>query len=552
MIVSSQQLQEWLNAPEGEHFEFKEAKNNFHFEELAKYCAALANEGGGKFLLGITDKRPRQIVGSQAFLQPDRTRQGLNDRLRLRISFDEIHDSAGRVLVVHIPGRPVGTPIQYDGKFRMRNNDSLVELSTHRLREIFAEAGHDFSADVCPDASQNDLDPAAIQEFRKRWINKSANQSLSNLSDQQLLTDAEALHDGQLTYAALILFGTRAALGRHLGQAEVVFEYRSSDASGPAQERRDYRQGFFSFYDDLWNAINLRNDLQHYQDGLFVLDVPTFSERSVREALLNAVSHRDYQLGGSVFVRQYPRRLEITSPGGFPTGIQLDNLLDRQSPRNRRIADIFTRCGLVERSGQGMNLIYEEAIKHSKPIPDFSQTDQYQVALTLHGTVQDPNFIRFLEIVGNERVAAFSTQDFLILDLIHREQKLEAHFNPRVAYLLDEGIIERVTRGKFVLSRQFYTFLGKKGQYTRKKGLDRSQNKALLLKHIQDNAATGTPLNELLQVLPSHSESQVQALLRSLKRDAQVHPVGKTRGGRWFPGPSPESAKPQEEGNQMT
>lgn len=323
---------------------------------------------------------------------------------------------------------------------------------------------------MCPDASQNDLDPAAIQEFRKRWINKSANQSLSNLSDQQLLTDAEALHNGQLTYAALILFGTRAALGRHLGQAEVVFEYRSSDASGPAQERRDYRQGFFSFYDDLWNAINLRNDLQHYQDGLFVLDVPTFSERSVREALLNAVSHRDYQLGGSVFVRQYQRRLEITSPGGFPPGIQIGNLLDRQSPRNRRIADIFTRCGLVERSGQGMNLIYEEAIKHSKPIPDFAQTDQYQVALTLHGTVQDPNFIRFLEKVGNERMAAFRTPDFLILDLIHREQKLEAHFNSRVAYLLNEGIIERVTRGKFVLSRQFYTFLGKKGQYTRKKG----------------------------------------------------------------------------------
>ena len=198
MTVSSQQLQEWLNATEGEHFEFKEGKNNFHFEELVKYCAALANEGGGKILLGITDKRPRQIVGSQAFLQPERTRQGLNDRLRLRISFDEIHDSAGRVLVFHIPCRPVGTPIQYEGKFWMRNNDSLVELSTDRLREIFAEAGHDFSADVCHDASQNDLDPAAIQEFRKRWINKSANQSLSNLSDQQLLTDAEALHDGQL------------------------------------------------------------------------------------------------------------------------------------------------------------------------------------------------------------------------------------------------------------------------------------------------------------------------------------------------------------------
>jgi ATP-dependent DNA helicase RecG len=185
-----------------------------------------------------------------------------------------------------------------------------------------------------------------------------------------------------------------------------------------------------------------------------------------------------------------------------------------------------------------MNLIYEEAIKHSKSIPDFSQTDQYQVALTLHGTVQDANFVRFLEKVGNERVAAFSTQDFLALDLIHREQKIPAELKPRLEHLLEQGIIERVTRGKFVLSRQFYTFLGKKGQYTRKKGLDRAQNKALLLKHIQDNTSSGTPLSELLQVLPSHSDSQVQALLRSLKRAGQIHLVGKTKGGKWYPGPA--------------
>lgn len=547
MTVSSQQLQEWMNAAEGEHFEFKEARNNYDFEKLTKYCSALANEGGGKILLGISDQRPRQIVGSQAFLQPERTRQTLNDRLHLRITFDEIHDPAGRVLVFHVPSRPVGMAIQYDGKAWMRENDSLVELSMERLREIFAEAGHDFSADICVAATWSDLDPGAIEQFRRRWIAKSGNQSLASLSAEQLLADAEAIVDGRITNAALILFGTRPALGRHLSQAEVVFEYRSTDASGPAQDRHEYREGFFSYYDELWNKINLRNDLQHYQDGLFVLDIPTFSERSVREALLNAVSHRDYQLGGSVFVRQYPRRLEIVSPGGFPPGIQVANLLDRQSPRNRRIADIFTKCGLVERSGQGMNLIYEEAIKHSKAIPDFAHTDQFQVALTLHGTVQDANFIRFLEKVGNERVAAFSTQDFLALDLIHREQKIPAELKPRLEHLLEQGIIERVTRGKFVLSRQFYTFLGKKGQYTRKRGLDRAQNKALLLKHIQDNASSGTPLSELLQVLPSHSDSQVQALLRSMKRAGEIHSIGKTKGGRWYPGPLTETGS---EGDQ--
>src|SRR5699024_5181143 len=111
-----------------------------------------------------------------------------------------------------------------------------------------------------------------------------------------------------------------------------------------------FREGFFNFYDELWRQINLRNDNQDFQEGLFVTPIATFSERPVREAILNAVSHRDYQLGGSVFIRQYPRRLEIDSPGGFPLGINVDNIIDRQNPRNRRVAEIFGRCGLVERS----------------------------------------------------------------------------------------------------------------------------------------------------------------------------------------------------------
>ncbi|MFN0052906.1 MAG: ATP-binding protein [Planctomycetales bacterium] len=537
MSASVETLDAWLDAKEGERFEFKEARNDFDFEKLTKYSVALANEGGGKIILGVTDKRPRQVVGSRAFEQPERMRQGLIERLPLRIDFDAIQHPNGRVLVIHVPARPVGTPIQYGGRFWMRDGDSLVEMSTDRLREIFAESGYDFSADICPGATLADLDYPAIEDFRQRWIEKSKNALLAALSHEQLLRDAEVLFDNGITYAALVLFGTRTGLGRFLAQAEVVFEYRSSDASGPAQERREFRRGFFSFYDELWIAVNLRNDKQHYQEGLFVLDVPTFTERSVREALLNAVSHRDYQLGGSIFVRQYPRRLEIVSPGGFPPGIQVSNILDRQSPRNRRVADVFMKCGLVERSGQGMNLIFEEAIAHSKPIPNFDQTDQYQVAITLGGVVQDANFVRFLVQVGKERLATFSTLDFLVLDLINRDQPLDDRARSRVPYLLEQGVVERVTRGNFVLSRRFYQLAGKKGVYTRKRGLDREQNKALLLRHIQDNDSAGSPLSELQQVLPGLTTTHVQSLLRALKKEGLAHPVGRTRQGRWFPGP---------------
>jgi ATP-dependent DNA helicase RecG len=85
MATSLEQLNRWLAAPsEDEHLEFKEGKNRYDFEELVKYCAALANEGGGKIILGITDKKPRRVVGSRAFSKLERTKAGLIDRLHLR------------------------------------------------------------------------------------------------------------------------------------------------------------------------------------------------------------------------------------------------------------------------------------------------------------------------------------------------------------------------------------------------------------------------------------------------------------------------------------
>jgi ATP-dependent DNA helicase RecG len=105
---------------------------------------------------------------------------------------------------------------------------------------------------------------------------------------------------------------------------------------------------------------------------------------------------------------------------------------------------------------------------------------------------------------------------------------------------MEQGVIERVGRGKYILSRQFYGFLGKKGVYTRKRGLDRETNKALLLKHIRDNQGEGSQLQEFLEVLPALSRDQVQRLLRELKTEGLVHNVGRTKGARWYPGFAPQ------------
>ncbi len=310
-------LHDLLAAKEGENLEFKEKKHRFDFEELVKYACAIANCGGGHIVYGVTDKRPRQVVGTTAIEQTERTRRGLMDRIGLPFDFQLFEEDGKRVVVFIIPPRPVGMPVQDRSKgiFWWRDGDSLIPMPEDVMRGIFAEGGHDFSGDVCAAAVPEDLDEAAITTFRNTWIQKSGRSELASRTDQQLLMDAEAVTpSGGITYAALALFGKREALGRLLPQCEVIFEYRSTEASGPAQQRVEFRQGFFSWYDELWRLINLRNDLQHYQSGLFVRDVPTIDERAAREAIMNAVCHRDYQMVDSVFVTQYPGGWWWTAP----------------------------------------------------------------------------------------------------------------------------------------------------------------------------------------------------------------------------------------------
>jgi ATP-dependent DNA helicase RecG len=541
LTTTREELQEWLDAPEGSRLEFKEAKQNYRFEKLVDYCVALANEGGGKIILGVTDRRPRQIVGTSAFDEPGRTEAGLHDRLSHRIPVEELQTDQGRVLIVHVPARLPGTALHHNGRYLKRAGDELAPMDAGELRGIFAETGPDFSAEVCPDATLGDFDPEAVADFRSRWAKKTQDDRRLTWSVEETLTNAELLVDGKVTYAALILFGTRAALGRRLAQAEIVFEYRSTEASGPAADREEFREGFFRYHDALWSKINLRNDRQSYQDGLFRVELPTFDEVAVREALLNAVGHRDYHHGGSVFVRQFPRRLEVVSPGGFPPGITPDNVLDQQNPRNRRLAEALAKCGLIERAGQGMNLMFESAIRQGKPLPSFDGTSAHEVRLTLEGAVQDPVFVRFLERLGQETLRSFSTYDFLILDYLRREQPVPAHLKARLSALIDVGAVESVGRGRgtrYLLSRHLYAALGRRGTATRVRGLDAPTRKALLSAHLRAAGDAGAPMSELRQVLPSDSVASIRRMLEEMRRAGLVRLVGERRWARWYAMPS--------------
>lgn len=527
-------VEDLLEAKEGEHVQFKEAKNRFDFGEAAKCCCALANNGGGKLVFGITDKRPRSVVGSMAFDQPERTRMGLIEKLRINVDFRLFDYNGKRVLVFDVKSRPIGMPVQCDGIAWIYEGDTLMPMPENTRRSIYEEIGNDFSGMICIGASVEDLDETAIEIFRSKWMEKSGKKQILTLSKEQILHDCGAITDCGVTYAALILFGKNAAIAKYLPQAEIIFEYRSSEASGPANQREEFKEGFFACYDRIWELVNLRNDKQHYQEGFFVFDISTFNERIVREAILNAVSHRNYQYGSSIFVRQFGDRLVIESPGGLPLGITLDNMLDRQSPRNRRIAEILSLCGMVERSGQGMNLMFELSIQEAKPLPDFTGTDDYFVIVTLNGLILDKAMLSVVNRISERCGELLSTEDFMVIDALYHERPLNEKMQSRLNRLIEMGIVEHIGRKKYVLARSLYAAAGKTGVHTRHVGLDRDTNKELLLKHICKNNDVGTPFKELQQVLPGHSRNQIQSLIRELQKENKVFCEGKTSAAKWF------------------
>lgn len=171
---------------ENEHIEFKEAKTNFHFEKLVDYCVALANEGGGYIVLGVTDKPPRKVVGTQAFEMPEKTVAGIYERIYLKVLWQEIRHADGRVLVFEVPPRPVGHPLSYEGRYWMRAGEELVPMTPDQLKRIIDEGKPDFIDQAArSDCTEEDvvslLDVQGYFDLRNRPLPSTRTEVLDTL-----------------------------------------------------------------------------------------------------------------------------------------------------------------------------------------------------------------------------------------------------------------------------------------------------------------------------------------------------------------------------------
>ncbi len=387
MPTTVEQIDRWRQLPtESEHVEFKEAKTQFDNEKLYKYCIAIANEGGGHLVLGISDKPPRHVVGTNAFDNPVKMSAKVYQTVGFRVNIEAVQHPDGRVLVFHVPTRPRGTAYHLNGAYWMRSGEGLVPMSEDQLRRIFAEG----QADWLEEPAMVGLDAAGVVQLLDA-------QTCFELIQLPYPTERKGVIDRLIT-ERLIDYEDGAYAIRRLGALLLAKQLRDF----PDLERKGARVIVYPSISKLETKLD-RPAAKGYAVGFqglvrFVMDqlpqnevvqdairqeTKMVPEIAIRELVANALIHQDLAIGGSsVMIEIYSDRVEISNPGD-PI-VPVERFIDGYESRNERLADLMRRMGICEEKSSGIDKVVHAAEAYQLPAPDF-RVGHRRMHVTIHG-----------------------------------------------------------------------------------------------------------------------------------------------------------------------
>jgi ATP-dependent DNA helicase RecG len=523
--------------------EFKAATHNFSYagsehrdqEERRRcflgYVVAFANEGGGKLVLGMADRVPHDVVGSDfAQGKVGALEDETYSRLGIRVRMEELYENGLRILIAHIPPRPVGKMMKFEGVPLMRVGESIRNMSDEEMFAILSEQEPDFSAKICQGISIADLDEVAIKKMKESYARKQKNPGFMQLSTEQVLTDLKLLENGKLNYAALVLLAKKEVIHAKLPQSKTIWEFRNSEAQIHYDSREVIDEPLFIAIDSIWKLINQPTLNRKYpiQSGAYIFDLYDFNEEVIREAVLNAITHRDYTITSEAVVKQYPNKITITNPGGFPRGVTIENILTVSStPRSRLMTEILEKTGLVERSGQGVDKIFSITLSEGKAEPDYKNSDMFQVSLILRKEIIDKAFHVFISQYQNsEKEPKLGVDQIITLCKIRNGifQNLKAEI---VSQLEKSGLIEKTSghTNRYTLSQEYHALVND-GLKIGKRYLVKEIE--LILLSLQGNALKMGELEKTLEA--SLNRNQIKYLTGKLFDDKVLSKEGKGSG----------------------
>jgi ATP-dependent DNA helicase RecG len=531
--------------------EFKSDLKKLPDRELVEALVCLANAEGGELWLGVEDDgRPTGLhvehhnLAGLAGLVAARTSPSL------RVQVEQVDAAGLPVARIAVPKAQsiVATTngVYLRRRLKQDGTPECAPMLPHERESRASSLGlEDVSAQPVAGATLADLDPLERERLRQAVQQYGGDRVLLELDDEALdgalgLTTRQPDGTRVPTLTGLLLVGRESSLHQWVPTHEFAFQVLAQQAVRFNEFRR------FPLLKALdWLETNFRpyNPEEEIQVGLFRVPVPMVDMAAFREAVANALIHRDYHRLGAVHVRLEDDALAISNPGGLVDGVTLANLLVTEPrPRNRALADAMKRIGVVERSGRGVDTIFRGMLKFGRPSPDYSRTDAHSVVLRLPTEPADQDFRRLVVEEERRRTAELPIDSLIALaairalkrvtadELAERIQRDAASAKRTLEALTEAGLVQAHghTRGRsYTLSASVYRAAGDKAGYTRQAGFAPIQHEQMVLSYVQQH---GQIRRAEIMDLCHLSEGQSKDLLKRMQGSELLRLEGAGRG----------------------
>lgn len=530
--------------------EFKSDIDGFSEAELAAEIVGMTNTEGGMLYLGVEDdgtptglsKKHKDPIGLMALIA-NKTVPSIPVRAEITEECDveimQIQVPMSRTIVATSDGKIQKRRLKPDG------SPENVPMYPYEIPSRLSALNLlDYSAQILEGASLEDFDTNERERLRSIIKYRKGDKALLELSDEELDKALQLVKEeaGVLrpTVTGVLLLGKEDRIAELIPTAKATFQVLEGTKVRKNEQISKPLLATFELFEEYMKAWNPEREMEY---GLFRVPIPEFSETAYREGLVNAFCHRDYTILQSVRVAVEDEGLTISSPGGFVEGVNLTNLLTVEPHgRNQVLADALKRIGLAEKTGRGIDRIFEGSIVYGRPLPDYNETTSSCVKLFIQRSEPDLPFTKMISNEENRLGRSLPINSLLILSALQSQRRLsiqeiseyinvaESRTKANVEKLVEAGLVEATGSNKsrvYILSSKIYKEQDNVVGYVRQTGIDAVKYEAWIMELVikQNGMITRDNVVELLNV----STSQAYRLLKKLTEKGKLELVGSGR-----------------------
>lgn len=507
---------------------------------------AFANSKGGTVYLGVEDNGI--VTGCIGNYDLQGIVEAIYDKTRppLFTEAGEIEYKGKIVITLSVEHDGI-TYATTDGRcLRRLGKNSKPYYPDEMSNKYSAIQNPDFSGQIIAESTVNDINKLEVYRLKEKLKARDSESTLSDMEDMAFLNDLGLIKNDEgkvrLTIAGLLFVGKEQAIHRLLPQAEVIYLHYSQLNLEEYDARLDMKAPIISVIDRLSQKIQDTNRIVNVQVGLFRLEIVDFSQKVFQEALLNALTHRDYQNQAAIYVKHYPDKIVIENPGGFPEGINENNIITHPSvPRNKLIAETLQRLKYVQRTGQGVDIIFRDMVSSGKPYPEYRDYND-AVTLSIYSAIDDIEFVKFISREQNLRQKNFSLSELMILRYLTDNRRISLSITVDLIQgtkdmaqkslnsLIREGFIE-ISGKEYMLTAKMYEAVKSSVEYTKDRVIQYIKAKEMIMEYIEGN---GYITNEKTRELCGFTKQQARSALDKMRGEDLIQLVGAGRSSKYI------------------